>query len=445
MYQNPATTIASKDSFDFSIASLSINNYTNFIQFGYAPLLRRKPIVTFEFTEGDFARDLITQLNLSLLSAKYKINPKTAVGFGVNIRSMVNLHTSHYNLTDSATDIISFLGQNSGSLPFNGNAASSNWLEYVGNFSYNLIDNRRMILNVGTNLRVNRGLLGLAGKIDSLEFQKTNLFGNDLYTVTNADFIYGYSTTATAWDNTIKFRDNVRNVMGETKWGASIDLGAELLIKNESDWFYEGLDYNYRWKIGFSILDLGFANYQYYPESAKTNGIRDAMTPEVLLDKFVGVTDNIASFNDTVSTVVESFTKLNGNFNIFHPTRLNLNIDRKITDHFFVNASVNLPFSMVNRNANYILNDMGVISITARYERDRFGIYLPVIYNTKTKLHVGAAVRMGPLIVGLNNLNVFNNDLSLQNTSGYLSFLFRIKPRVNKPNRDFIKSPQKVL
>ena len=238
MYQNPATTIASKDSFDFSIASLSINNYTNFIQFGYAPLLRRKPITTFEFTEGDFARDLITQLNLSLLSAKYKINPKTAVGFGVNIRSMVNLHTSHYNLTDSATDIISFLGQNSGSLPFNGNAASSNWLEYAGNFSYNLIDNRRMILNVGTNLRLNRGLLGLAGKIDSLEFQKTNLFGNDLYTVINADFIYGYSTTATAWDNTIKFRDNVRNVMGETKWGASIDLGAELLIKNESDWFY---------------------------------------------------------------------------------------------------------------------------------------------------------------------------------------------------------------
>ena len=116
-----------------------------------------------------------------------------------------------------------------------------------------------------------------------------------------------------------------------------------------------------------------------------------------------------------------------------------------VTDHFFVNASVNLPFSMVKRNANYILNDMGVISITARYERDRFGIYLPVIYNTKTKLHVGAAVRMGPLIVGLNNLNVFNNDLSLQNTSGYFSFLFRIKPRVNKPNRDFIKSPQKVL
>jgi hypothetical protein len=156
---------------------------------GYAPLLRKQPTTTFDFTAGDFARDLMTQLNVSLLSIKYKVNPRTAIGFGVNLRSMINVHTSHYNLTDSATDIISFLEQNSGSLPFKGNAASSNWLEYAGNFSYQLIDNRKMILNAGANLRLNRGILGLVGRIDSLEFQKTNIFGNDLYTITNADFM----------------------------------------------------------------------------------------------------------------------------------------------------------------------------------------------------------------------------------------------------------------
>ncbi|MFZ9241202.1 MAG: hypothetical protein ACO22R_08665, partial [Chitinophagaceae bacterium] len=171
MYQNPASTIASKDTIDFSIASLQVNNYTNFIQFGYAPLLRKNPITTFEFTEGDYARDLITSLNLSLLNAKYKLNPKTAIGFGINIRSMINVHTSHYNLTDSSTDIIAFLEQNTGSLPFKGNAATSNWMEYVGNFSHNLVDNRKMILNAGVNLKLNRGLLGLVGSIDSLEFQ----------------------------------------------------------------------------------------------------------------------------------------------------------------------------------------------------------------------------------------------------------------------------------
>ncbi len=447
MYQNPASTIASKDTIDFSLASLHINNYTNFIQLGYAPLLRKKPTTTFDFTAGDFARDLMTQLNLSLLGVKYKISPKTALGFGVNLRSMINVHTSHYNLTDSASDIISFLEQNSGSLPFKGNAASSNWLEYTGNFSHQLIDNRKMMLNAGVNLRLNRGILGLVGRIDSLEFQKTNLFGNDLYTITNADFVYGYSTTATAWDNTTAFRENLRNVMRETKWGASFDVGAEWLIKNEdeSDWFYEGLDFNYVWKIGFSLLDLGFAQYSYYPESAKTNGIRDAMTPEILLDKFVGVTDNIASFNDTVSTVVESFTKLSGNFKIFHPSRLHLNIDRRLTSHFYFNLSANLPFSMVSQDINYTLNEMATYSITSRYERERFGLYLPLVYNTKTKLNIGAALRAGPMIIGLNNLNVFNNNVNLQNTSGYVSFLFRIKPRVKKPSLDFIKSPQRIL
>jgi len=126
MYQNPASSIASKDTIDFSIDSLHINNYTNFIRLGYAPLLRKQPTTTLDFMAGDFARDLMTQLNVSLLSIKYKVNPKTAIGFGVNLRSVINVHTSHYNLTDSATDIISFLEQNSGSLPFKGNAASSN-------------------------------------------------------------------------------------------------------------------------------------------------------------------------------------------------------------------------------------------------------------------------------------------------------------------------------
>ncbi|MFN5054495.1 MAG: hypothetical protein ACK5EP_00410 [Bacteroidota bacterium] len=446
MYQNPASTIASKDTIDFSIASLQVNNYTNFIQFGYAPLLRKNPITSFDFTEGDYERDLITSLNLSLLSAKYKLNPKTAVGFGINFRSMINVHTSHYNLTDSSTDIIAFLEQNTGSLPFKGNAATSNWMEYVGNFSHNLVDNRKMILNAGVNLRLNRGLLGLIGSIDSLEFQKANLFGNDFYTIKNADFLYGYSTTATAWDNTQRFRENWRNVMRETKWGASIDMGAEWLIKSnkESDWFYEGLDYNYKWKIGLSLLDLGYANYQYYPESVKTNGIKEDMTPEILLDKFIGVIDNIASFNDTVSTVVQSFTKLNGNFKIFHPARWLLNIDRRITGNFFMNVAANIPISFVNRNANYVLNDAGIFSFTSRYEGERVGLYLPVMYNTKTKLNIGAAVRMGPVIVGLNNLNVFNNKVSLQNSSGYMSLLIRVKPKVKKPNFDFIKSPQRV-
>jgi hypothetical protein len=304
-----------------------------------------------------------------------------------------------------------------------------------------------MMLNAGINLRLNRGILGLVGRIDSLEFQKASFFGNDLYTITNADFIYGYSTTATAWDNTIGFRENLRNVMRETKWGASFDVGAEWLIKNEreSDWFYEGMDFNYAWKIGCSLLDLGIAQYSYYPESAKTNGIRDAMTPEILLDKFVGVTDNIGSFNDTVSTVVESFTKLNGNFKIFHPSRLHLNIDRRITSHFYLNVSASLPFSMVSRDINYTLNEMAAYSITSRYERETFGLYMPLVYNTKTKFHIGAALRAGPMIIGLNNLNVFNNNVNLQNTSGYVSFLFRIKPRVKKPSLDFIKSPQRVL
>ena len=447
IYLNPASSISSKDSIDISLPSLQFINNTNFVNFGFAPLLSKNPNLTIEHSKGDYDRDLIANLKISLIGVKYKISPKTAIGFGMNLRSFINIQTSHYNFTDSSTDIFSFLEQNTGSLPFKANASSSNWLEYVGNISHNLIDKRRYILNVGANLSINKGLLGLAGSLDNLQYRKYKFLGTDVFEATNADFVYGYSANAMLWDNTLKPTQNVKNIIRAGKTGASIDLGAELLLKNssESDWFYEGLDYNYTWKLGFSILDLGFAKYEYFSESAKSSGMRPNMTPDVLLDKFTGVIENIADFNDTLSTVVSNFENLKGNFKIYHPSKFIINVDKRISNYLYINTSVAVPFSIVNRSTNYVLKDVAFLSITPRMETRRFGLYIPFSYNTKTQFHLGVGLRAGPLLFGVNNLNIFNNSQSLQNTSGYLSLLFKWKRKEKKINYNFLRSPKLVL
>jgi len=447
VHQNPASSLSSKDTFDITIASFQLNNYSNLLKFGYAPLLKKNPTLTLEPSVGDYKRSLNTNLRVNLLNTKYKFNEKNAAGFGINLRSVTNIYTGHYNLTDSVADLFEFLGQNTGSLPFRADAASSNWLEYYANFSHTLVDTRKYILNVGGNVKLNKGLLGLEASLSNLQYQKSVFLGAEVYEAKNADFEYGFSSTVASWDNTLRLRENLRSLMKETKSGASIDLGAELLIKNEStsDWFYEGLDYDYTWKIGVALLDLGYARYHYYPESVATSGIKENITPDILFDKFLGTFNNIASLNDTLATIVSNYNKLTGNFLVYHPSRLLFNIDRKLTRSIYVNAAMSMPFSFVQRANHTIVNDIGYLTLTPRVENAIVGLYFPIIFTTTTQLKLGAAMRVGPLVFGMNNWKIFNNNTDLHNQSGYLSFIFRFRIKEKKPNYNFLLSPRKLL
>jgi len=188
VHQNPASSLSSKDTFDITIASFQLNNYSNLLKFGYAPLLKKNPTLTLEPSVGDYKRSLNTNLRVNLLNTKYKFNEKNAAGFGINLRSVTNIYTGHYNLTDSVADLFEFLGQNTGSLPFRADAASSNWLEYYANFSHTLVDTRKYILNVGGNVKLNKGLLGLEASLSNLQYQKSVFLGAEVYEVKKCRF-----------------------------------------------------------------------------------------------------------------------------------------------------------------------------------------------------------------------------------------------------------------
>lgn len=89
MYQNPASSLSSADTTDFSVADVHFNTYTNYINFGYAPLLSKNPEIKLKPSIGDYPRELTTNFNLNLLSFKHKLNQKTAIGFGINLRSLL--------------------------------------------------------------------------------------------------------------------------------------------------------------------------------------------------------------------------------------------------------------------------------------------------------------------------------------------------------------------
>jgi hypothetical protein len=91
------------------------------------------------------------------------------------------------------------------------------------------------------------------------------------------------------------------------------------------------------------------------------------------------------------------------------------------------------------------MKDIAYLSVTPRIENRNVGFYLPISYNPKTTWNVGAALRAGPIMLGLNDLHVFNNKNDLQNIGAYVSFLFHFRKHVPKEHFDFLRCTKKTL
>ena len=83
---------------------------------------------------------------------------------------------------------------------------------------------------------------------------------------------------------------------------------------------------------------------------------------------------------------------------------------------------------------------MNLFTLTPRWETQGFGFYLPMQYNVNRNFWMGAAVKIGPLIVGIHDLGVlgwFKTKNQTFNGGGYV--MLNIYPYKNKYNDNSIK------
>ncbi|MCG7860604.1 hypothetical protein MD537_26730, partial [Flavihumibacter sediminis] len=89
---------------------------------------------------------------------------------------------------------------------------------------------------------------------------------------------------------------------------------------------------------------------------------------------------------------------LSGDFRIWTPTRLVLNVDRFISSAFYVNAELSVNVINLLGDQRLYVRNMNAIRLTPRWETRRLGAYLPFLYNAQNQFWVGAALKVGPLL-----------------------------------------------
>ncbi|MBK8194820.1 MAG: hypothetical protein IPK76_16980 [Lewinellaceae bacterium] len=212
-------------------------------------------------------------------------------------------------------------------------------------------------------------------------------------------------TTGNLTDNT----DSVRLRVQGTGFG--IDLGFVWAEPDE-----EGdSDEDYRWKLGVSLLDLGFIRYgksaeRHHIEFDTTVTVSDADFPP-RTDPHDLITDASQAFLGDPATSLQARA-----FSMGLPTALSVQLDAKLAPHLYAAAVAVQRIPLLK----YSLQRPSTVAIVPRYEHRWLSLSLPVVLNDWRSLRMGLAARLGVLYLGTDNLGSFFKKEKLTGADVYI-------------------------
>lgn len=211
----------------------------------------------------------------------------------------------------------------------------------------------------------------------------------------------------------------------------------EYYRNNNGKQFINPTKNKYLYKIGFSIVDLGFIKFGSNVETNALYGSNEVILPQTYL-KFSG-------FEQVISTTNSIFGNTDSNTNSFivlMPATSVFTFDYHFKDNFYVN--LNWRQSLLNANRRGIINYSGV-SIVPRYEKKSFEFAVPFgIENNYKNLNLGLAMRYYGFFFGSDNLTGWINTFNPRGVSLYAGAFIPLYHRLpNSPLKCFnVANPQ---
>lgn len=424
VYNNPASIVHQPFRWDITPLAIQQKSYTNIFSIREYSLLSKPDSSYIKMTPGYYGRIAHFQSDIRLFNLRFNIGRNRAIAMGANIRNYLHAKSSAYNFLDTLKSTPEFFNLNEMiSLPMEASAIHASWGELYGSYAQTLFENEVLRLSGGVTLKLQRGLSAGFVRVNNGYFEKRGDLLDPTFVLTNGKGNYGYSSNYDWIKDGKTGNQNIKDFLGHTLNSGSADLGAELLIR------YTGLVNDreapvYNWKIGISILDIGSNRYKHGIQGRMFNGFKTEPTDTMLQQKFETVA-TVSEFNDSLNTIAAGVRQQSGFFNVSQPTRLVINADKHLSEHFYLNAGLSLNLGSAFKSEKFRAREMDLLTITPRWEKKRFGAYLPIQYTAEGQFWVGMAVKAGPVLLGLHNANWIFSKKAMPNGGFYLAFTFR--------------------
>lgn len=357
------------------------------------------------------------------------LNSKSAVAFTWSYRNFFNLSGISQDLADLiysefALDRLLNRRLTNNGLAFNQTA----WAEFGLTYARVLYNKEKHFFKAGITPKLLRGrelVYFNIGKMDYLISTK------DTFSFFNVAAGYGYSQNLDALASSLGSGFNPITSMKATN-GLGIDFGAVYEWRPKYDTYSYDMDgktglirrdkNKYKLKVSLAVNDLGGIRYK---KGQYSNNFAVELT-RFNVNKFGNVRD-YQSFDSSLKAGGFSLANQPNYVRLAMPANINLQVDYHIWKPFYINFTG--YFANLQSKTTFVkVYDYSNYSLAPRFDHKWFGLTVPFSHNMLAaqrgkNLQMGAMVRLGPFIMGTNDLSTyFKGDVFGAN----LYFLLRI-------------------
>lgn len=367
---------------------------------------------------------------VDLLNTMFHINEKTAIGFNVRNRTIVNVDNMDPKLAVLAEDGLehpSLWDAVYNEQLFNANFMT--WSEVGFNYSQVLIDNEEHFLKIGV---APKALLGHAAAYVYTDDFSYNLVNEDTSQYLTGTFDYGYSNNINGIINKGMAGQNPsisELIDPASKLGFGLDIGAVYEWRPKYAKFKYDMDgetnlwrrneNKYKLRAGFSILDMGSMKFTKGGLSRNfTVNTSNLFNLQIFntatnLEGFDGVIDSLITQSTTAGNQEwVSLQDPSETFRMRTPTAVSFQFDYQIWKGFYINATSMV--NLISQGKDTKVKTANQFSITLSFDSPYFGVYMPISVNQYSGMKYGIATRIGPLILGITDMKTLmaKNNIS---------------------------------
>ena len=383
---NPANIVDSRYRADinlFSFSGLATNDY-----YGVKFFDLIKSDYNFERDAKQYPTDsnnFLTNFDILGPSFMFNLNKKSSLALFTRARGISHLSNINGKTLNDVQDgnNVSYQVNNQ-----NFSIATNSWGEIGVSYAKILMDKDQHFLKGGFSAKYLIGAFTGYAKANNINiaFNYTGNPDTSIYTSSgNLE-----SGNLSSLDN---FDDPTDNV--GTGFGADVGFTYEYrpdhqkykYTNKDGETSYHKEQNKYKFRLGFSITDIGAINYN--DATVSVYNVNTTYTDAQY--------NANPSFNDLYTTINQTKSM---KFKL--PTAIHLNADWKMNKSFYLNLNTDISaVSAEAKNSSYINNNF---SLTPRFEAKWLSVYTPISYLEYSGLQAGFGFRVGPLFVGSGSI-----------------------------------------
>lgn len=377
---NPSSIAGSPRKFDVNLFSLSTNISNDQLNVSLSNFTDIDKIVNESIKSNSFS-NFSGNLNLDVLGPSFMLalGERHSLGITSRVRVLGNIDNFNVKLFQTLLgDIekVQWSGSTTRIFEKNQSLNISAFGELGATWASTIIDTDNHQLKAGATLKYVRGAANIYMGIQNLD-------GSLSYNETTKEATITASGSLSAVNSGVDFNSfKVSDATKAATTGVGFDIGVTYEYRPEPD-------APYKFKVGAAITDIGSLSY---------TPIKDYGFIYTLSSATITYKDD---FQKKLNEIVAK-TEV-GTYQASLPTAFHANIDYHICYGIFLELAG--QFGLTKNDAKLQNPYYGTdFTFTPRWENKSLGVYVPFNYNNLSKLNVGTAVRLGPLVAGSNSL-----------------------------------------